>query len=401
MTGRPDSPSTIAPTPDGYEWRAQRVPNWRTPVRHADRCWYGTCGEEPVAELRRDLWSPMAGRLVAHWRGRCEKHLPPFWIDDGALYRWALEPAELGTAFEALTATAGHAEPPPAALTPTTTTPTTPTPTTPTDEGDRWGPADPAVIVDDRRWWALPWIAAGAAVIVVLVVVGAVAGRASHAHPASKQATGATTEPSLVPTTQASAAAPATHAPATECGTLRTGAGVYLDCQVPPASRPYATFTDGQQINLAMGPNSILAGSGVGSTVTAIECEFDGVDPTSSDACDPNTAAPDFPYPVYADGSFDYMTDNSGQTVTVAALPGASNPSSPIVCGVGHPCVWWIGADYAYGFVTGPHVFSNPFVVVGAKAGPNGSSPPGVASTTTIPAAGGAGQPPAHRLGVP
>jgi hypothetical protein len=397
MTGRPPCPSTIAPTPDGYEWRSQLVPGWRTPVLYADRCWYGICSEEPVAELRRDFWSPMAGQVVTHWRGRCAQHLHPFWIQDGELYRWALEPADSGSAFEALTTTVDPLLPsmPSAGL----VTTAGPYPSS--------APLQPAIPMEagDRRRRARPWLVGGAAAILLVLMIGAATGKAPTSHPAAKAAASGPTIPTAIPTTHVPAGSATTAPTPTGCGSLPAGGGVYLNCRIPSASSPYATFTDSEQIDLAMGSNSFFRGSGAGSTIWAVECVFDGADPTSPDACDVDTMPADFPYQVYADGSFDYVADNSGETITISALPDASNPTPPITCGVGHPCVWWIGTDYSFGFTTGPHVFSNPFIVTGAKDTPSSSTvivpgPPNGASITTLPA-GGVDEPPAHRLGQP
>ncbi len=154
------------------------------------------------------------------------------------------------------------------------------------------------------------------------------------------------------------------------CGTLASGGAtppVYIDCAVPPASTPYSTYTDQQQIDLAIGPNTLVSSTDAhGGDITAIECEYtNGVggagDPPNDNYCSAPTAAEDFPYSVHANGSFDYTADNQGDLLSIYALPDSQFPQSSIVCNSTNPCVWYVGEDYTN--FTAPHVFSNPFLV--------------------------------------
>ena len=99
------------------------------------------------------------------------------------------------------------------------------------------------------------------------------------------------------------------------CGTLASGGAtppVYIDCAVPSAATPYTTYTDAQQVNISIGPNSVFSPSDAqGGDLEAIECEYTTTagtpgDPPNADFCDAQTAGSDFPEPVNADGSFDY-----------------------------------------------------------------------------------------------
>jgi hypothetical protein len=159
------------------------------------------------------------------------------------------------------------------------------------------------------------------------------------------------------------------------CGTLPGDNNVYLDCVVPPTTTPYTTYTDGQGIDVSMGPNSAFAGSPNGAQIKAFECEYTGANPTNYNQCYVQTAGGDFPYNVNPDGSFDYASDFGGDAVTVYGLPDATFPdSNGIQCDDTHACVLWVGNDYLSGFTSGPHFFSSPFYVTGA-----------VVPTTTIP----------------
>jgi hypothetical protein len=150
----------------------------------------------------------------------------------------------------------------------------------------------------------------------------------------------------------------------TGCGTLSPGTGVYIDCKVPFATPPFSSYADSQSINLAMGPNSVFA-AGAGTGIVAIECEYTtGMgpgDPPNANYCDAQTAAADFPYATHANGSFDYVADKSGDSVTVYDLPSSHLGHATITCDATHPCVWYVGESY--NDFHAPHVFSNPFLV--------------------------------------
>ena len=170
------------------------------------------------------------------------------------------------------------------------------------------------------------------------------------------------------------------------CGTLPSGTSVYVDCVVAPASAPYPTYSDGQLVNLAMGPNSVFSSHGAaGVSLVAIECEYStGAgpgDPPDTNFCSAQTAASDFPYAAHGDGSFDYATDKGGDQVSVYALPDTTFSDATISCNATHPCVWYVGENYNN--FTAPHVFSSPFVVTGTAT-----------RTTTPPSTAPAGTPP-------
>jgi hypothetical protein len=180
------------------------------------------------------------------------------------------------------------------------------------------------------------------------------------------------------------AGAPSASAAVQGCGSLGSGTSVFIGrpgaCVVPPASEPYATFTDGEKVDLAMGPNSIFSPhDGLGGDVEALECQYrtaSGLpgDPPNANYCDAQTTAADFPFAVNQDGSFDYSTDNNGDKVVVFALPDKTLPlASAIKCNATHACVWYVGESYNN--FTSPHVFSSPFFVgAAASAGGSGSS---------------------------
>jgi hypothetical protein len=194
------------------------------------------------------------------------------------------------------------------------------------------------------------------------------------------------------------APAMAAEASTAPCGSLPSGTSVSIDCVVPPAHAPYTTYTDGQQVNLAMGPNTLFTGhDGTGMSVVAIECEYTtGTgpgDPPDANFCSAQTAAEDFPYATHADGSFDYAADHPGDLVPTYALPDATFAAAPIECNTSQPCVWYVGESYNN--FTAPHVFSNPFIVTGgtvttttaatapSSSVPATSSPPATDGTTS------------------
>lgn len=162
------------------------------------------------------------------------------------------------------------------------------------------------------------------------------------------------------------------------CGTLASGSDVYIDCTVPPAAAPYATFTDGDPINLSMGPNSVFSlTDAAGGDVQAIECEYTTGsapgDPPNANFCSSQTLSGGWPFTVNSDGSFDYASATGGP-LNIYAVPGANFPGATITCDATDPCVWYVGENY--NSFTAPHVFSNPFVVNPAA---------GTTTTTTVP----------------
>ena len=177
-------------------------------------------------------------------------------------------------------------------------------------------------------------------------------------------------------------------AASTGCGSLSTGASVYVGrvgaCTVPSPAKPYTTFTDGEQVDLAIGANSVFSTSDrLAGDIEAIECAYRAAsgrpgDPPSAEFCDAQTTPGDFPYSVRQGGSFDYVVDNRGDHVTIFALPDTALPTSTISCDATHACVWYVGENYNN--FTAPHVFSNPFLV-GPKASAGGS---GSSSTIII-----------------
>jgi hypothetical protein len=179
-------------------------------------------------------------------------------------------------------------------------------------------------------------------------------------------------------------------APSGGCGLLASGTRVYINCVVPPPTPPYATYSDGQLVSLAMGANSLFSSHGSARvSLVAIECEYSTGsapgDPPDTNFCSAQTAASDFPYAAHTDGSFDYERDKAGDQVGVYALPDATFPDTTITCNATHPCVWYVGENY--NDFTAPHVFSNPFVVTGTAT--NAASPPSTApagTTPTVPA---------------
>lgn len=183
------------------------------------------------------------------------------------------------------------------------------------------------------------------------------------------------------------------------CGSLPAGNAVFVNCVQTPATTPYSTYSDGQQVDLAMGPNSMFSGQAVGGDIEAIECEYStGTtpgDPPDANFCSAQTLAGGFPYAVHTNGSFDYAVDQHGDSVTVFALPDATLSGATITCNPAHPCVWYVGENY--NDFKAPHVFSNPFVVTSSAASP-GSTPTTVAAPTSgtapAPGAGTAGSVP-------
>jgi hypothetical protein len=179
------------------------------------------------------------------------------------------------------------------------------------------------------------------------------------------------------------AGAPLAAAATSGCGSLGSGTSVFIGrvgaCVVPPTLPPYATFTDGEKVDLAMGPNSMFSpNDALGGDIEALECQYRTAsgrpgDPPNADYCDAQTTAADFPFAVHQGGSFDYSTDNNGDKVVVFALPDKTLTLASIKCNATHPCVWYVGENYNN--FTSPHVFSSPFFVgAAASSGGSGSS---------------------------
>lgn len=149
------------------------------------------------------------------------------------------------------------------------------------------------------------------------------------------------------------------------CGSEPSDNNLYINCALPAATPPpYTTYSDGQQINLSVGPNSIFSPTdGLGGSVVAIECEYNNGtgglgDPPNANFCDAGTAPGDFPLTVNSDGSFDY-TAQTGDMANAWAVPGRSFAGASITCDPTHPCVWYFGENY--NDFNQPHIFSNPF----------------------------------------
>jgi hypothetical protein len=151
------------------------------------------------------------------------------------------------------------------------------------------------------------------------------------------------------------------------CGTTPADGNVYINCDLPPASTPYTTYTDGEQVDLSMGTNGLFSQSDAyGGSIVALECEYNNgtggaADPPSANYCDAQTAAGDFPETVNSDGSWDYAAANEGDLVGVYAVPGTTFQGSSIKCDAVHACVLYAGENYNNFTVS--HVFSNPFLV--------------------------------------
>ena len=162
--------------------------------------------------------------------------------------------------------------------------------------------------------------------------------------------------------------------PATQSFTLTVQAGVSGD-NIPGAAAaqsPFSpgTFDSGQPIDVVVPPNSVLT---PGARIEVLECAAPGgVDPTSTAACDGNTAYAGGTITVNNDGSIDVVNGSSasGQSYTVYALPdrptfGESSAGFPR-CGQGsaNECVLYIGqgggGDTGFSL---PHFFSQAFQV--------------------------------------
>jgi len=175
------------------------------------------------------------------------------------------------------------------------------------------------------------------------------------------------------------------------CGTLSSGTSVYIDCSVPSPSAPYASFHDGDVINLSMGPNSLFSSSPgyPGASIGAIECEYNNGagglgDPPNASYCSAQTQPADFPFNTNSDGSFDYVAKNNpgaADAAVVFAIPDTALGDPGITCNDTNPCVWYVGVDYNN--FTAPHTFSNPFIVTGSTPPTTTTSSPTTTSSST------------------
>jgi hypothetical protein len=155
------------------------------------------------------------------------------------------------------------------------------------------------------------------------------------------------------------------------CGTEPSDSNVYLDCALPPSTQPYTAFTDGQKINISMGPNTVFSpNDALGGEVVAVECIYNGSNPNDfTNQCAAQTTDGNWPIAVNANGSFDFFAQTSVKQ-PVYALPDATFPAATIHCNATQACVWWIGEDPTGGFTSAPHVFSRPFTVGPTTATP-------------------------------
>ena len=172
------------------------------------------------------------------------------------------------------------------------------------------------------------------------------------------------------------------------CGTLSSGAhDVYIDCAVPPATTPYTTYTDGQMVDLSMGPNYACfhllmprrATSRPSSASTSTQPEHPVTRPTPTRA-KPRHRRPISRSPFKATGASITRADQGGDLVGIYSLPDSTFPGSTITCNATNPCVWYVGEDY--NSFTEPHVFSNPFFVTPATTTTTTTL---TSSTTTTP----------------
>ncbi len=162
--------------------------------------------------------------------------------------------------------------------------------------------------------------------------------------------------------------------PATQSFTLTVQPGVSGD-NIPgsaAAQTPFSpgTFDSGQGIDVVVPPNSVLT---PGARIEVLECAApNGVDPTSTAACDGNTAYAGGTITVNSDGSIDLINGSSasGQPYNVYALPDQPTFSESAggfpKCGQGsaNECVLYIGqgggGDTGFSL---PHFFSQAFQV--------------------------------------
>jgi hypothetical protein len=158
-------------------------------------------------------------------------------------------------------------------------------------------------------------------------------------------------------------------------GTAGAGTGVGASGNtVPGAASPLAPYTagsfdSGQPIDVVVPPNSVLT---PGANIFVLECSApDGVDPTTIDSCDGDTAYGGT-ISVQSNGSVDVVntSSDSGNAYPIYALPDhfslGESPSESTTCGLGaaEECVLYIGQGGGQDIgLTAPHFFSQPFNV--------------------------------------
>lgn len=165
------------------------------------------------------------------------------------------------------------------------------------------------------------------------------------------------------------------------------------------AIEPYSpgTFDSGQSVDIAVPANTVFT---PGASIFVLECAApNGVDPTSTAACDGNTGYEGGTLSAQSDGSVDAVKDTvgsgasypgSGDPYQIYALPdqylfGESTNATP-KCGLGaaNECVLYIGEGG--GGDTGfsqPHFFSQPFQVH-ADPTDSGTLDPGDGTAPTV-----------------
>ena len=160
-------------------------------------------------------------------------------------------------------------------------------------------------------------------------------------------------------------------------GTAGAGTGVGASgntiTNAAQAQSPFTAtppFDSGQPINVVVPANSVL---NPGATIFILECTApNGVNPTTINSCDGNTAYAGGTISVNPDGSIDVMngSTNSGFAYKIYALPDhvtfGESPSGSPKCGLGatNECVLYIGQGGGSDIgLSAPHFFSQPFQV--------------------------------------
>ncbi len=160
-------------------------------------------------------------------------------------------------------------------------------------------------------------------------------------------------------------------------GTAGAGTGVGVSGNtITDAAQAQAPFTattpfdSGQPINVVVPANSVL---NPGASIFILECAApNGVNPTTINSCDGNTAYAGGTISVDGDGSIDVVntSTNSGIPYKVYALPDhvslGESPSGSPKCGLGaaNECVLYIGQGGGSDIgLSAPHYFSQPFQV--------------------------------------
>ena len=133
---------------------------------------------------------------------------------------------------------------------------------------------------------------------------------------------------------------------------------------------PNTPFDSGQKIDVVVPPNSVLT---PGAQIFILECAApNGVNPTTINSCDGNTAYAGGTITVNSDGSIDVINSstNSGLPYVIYALPDSvtllESPSNTPKCGLGaaNECVLYIGQGGGSDVgLSQPHFFSQAFEV--------------------------------------